>query len=309
MLVFVLAVAAGLQGLRVPLTLRRATTQNGEPTEPVAVAPEVVVPGVPEAAAEPVVAEVPVVAEEPVVAEVPVVAVVEEPVAMPPKPLVRTGSEWYMLALPWAPRPPYLDGTLAADAGFDPAGFVNSKTELYNYREAEIKHARLAMLGAAGWPVAELYDTSIANLFGLPSIIEQNAGRDPSVLNGGLGLISPVYWAFVVALTGVIELRGEQIKNQKKQADKAWMFTGSWVPGDLGFDPLGLYTALSPNARGKYLMETAELKNGRLAMVAILIFVIEEFFTGKPVVELTPLFFTPFPKVVEQLMFSAPALY
>lgn len=206
---------------------------------------------------------------------------------------MRMGNQWYNLALPWQQRPRHLDGTLAADAGFDPVGFVNSKVELYNYREAEIKHARLAMLGAAGWPLAELWDTRIANLLGLPSIIELNGGRDPSVLNGGLGLISPVYWFFVLALTAAIELRGEIVKANKKGMDKTWMLTGSWVPGDLGFDPLNLYTTLGATARGKYLMETAEIKNGRTAMVAVVIFVIEEFVTGKAVVDITPLLFEP----------------
>jgi len=248
-------------------------------------------------------AEAAPVAEEAAVQETMAATVVVD-VARP-----RMGSEWYNLALPFAARPPMLDGTLAADAGFDPMGIVNSKVELYNYREAEIKHARLAMLGAAGWPLAELWDSKLADLFGLPSIIDENGGRDPSVLNGGLGLVSPVYWAAVVALTAAIELRGETIKAQRKRDDKIWMLSGSWIPGDLGFDPLNLYTALGETPRGKFLMETAELKNGRTAMVAITIFVLEEFFTGKPVVDLTPIFFEPLPKVVEDLMFAAPPLY
>jgi hypothetical protein len=43
-------------------------------------------------------------------------------------------------------RPPFLDGTLAGDRGFDPLGFIKSKEDLIWYREAEMKHARLAML-------------------------------------------------------------------------------------------------------------------------------------------------------------------
>merc|ERR1712146_414672 len=38
----------------------------------------------------------------------------------------------------------------------------------------EIKHARLAMLAAAGWPVAELYDGGLAKLLGASSPIETN---------------------------------------------------------------------------------------------------------------------------------------
>ena len=251
--------------------------------------------------------------EAPVAAEAPV-AVDEAPVVIPepPKPVPRNDvvrSNWYDLALPFSPRPAVLACDLAADAGFDPAGLATSKVDLYNYREAEVKHARLAMLAAAGWPIAELWDGPIAGVLHLPSIVEQNGGRDPSVLNGGLGLISPVYWVGVVALAGAIEFVGETNKARQKAEDSTWMLTGSWVPGDLGFDPLGLYTTFGDNAQAKMLMETAELKNGRLAMVAILSYVIEEVVSGKPVVELTPLFFEPFWKVVEDLMFAAPPLY
>ena len=59
-----------------------------------------------------------------------------------PKPFAPKMSQ----SLPWMPRPSALDGTLAGDVGFDPIGFAKSKDDLMNYREAEIKHARLAML-------------------------------------------------------------------------------------------------------------------------------------------------------------------
>ena len=40
---------------------------------------------------------------------------------------------------------------MAGNAGFDPAGFASSPDLLLQYREAELKHSRLAMLAAAGW--------------------------------------------------------------------------------------------------------------------------------------------------------------
>ena len=123
------------------------------------------------------------------------------------------------------------------------------------------------------------------------------------------GLISPVYWIGVLAAATAIELNGETRKEKAKAAEKTWMLTGSYTPGDLAFDPLGLYTALEGSARGRYLMETAEIKNGRLAMMAVLIYVIEEFVTGRPVVENTPVLFEPFWKLVEDIMFNSPAPY
>ena len=43
-------------------------------------------------------------------------------------------------------RPPELTCIFAGDVGFDPFGFSKTKNELMNYREAEVKYARLPML-------------------------------------------------------------------------------------------------------------------------------------------------------------------
>ena len=93
-------------------------------------------------------------------------------------------------SLPFLPRPVFLDGTLAGDVGFDPLGFAKSESDLMNYREAEIKHARLAMLAAAGWPLSELFDKKIATVLGMDPLLD-SADRVPSLLNGGLGKVSP----------------------------------------------------------------------------------------------------------------------
>merc|ERR1719446_229452 len=119
-----------------------------------------------------------------------------------------------------------------------------------NYRAAEIKHARLAMLAAAGWPIAELY-------------------------GGGLGLVSPVYWAAVVIAAAGVEFVGFQNKD---------------LPGDYGFDPLGLYPK-DPEERSK--MQDQELTHGRTAMVAIVAFAAQEFTSKIPVVKEWPFFFEP----------------
>lgn len=47
-------------------------------------------------------------------------------------------------SLPFMARPTFLDGSMAGDVGFDPFGFAKSESDLMNYREAEVKHARLA---------------------------------------------------------------------------------------------------------------------------------------------------------------------
>ena len=197
------------------------------------------------------------------VAPAPVAAPPVAPAAPPPAPKGRVAQKrtenWSDLALPFAGRPALLQRELAADAGFDPLSLADSKVQLYVYREAELKHARLAMLAAAGWPLAELWDTGIAKTFGLEPIIEENGGRAVSVLNGGMGKISPVYWVSVVAFAAAVEALSEYKKGQAKAADSQWMLTGSYVPGDLGFDPLGLYTIFGKSESGKMLMETVGL--------------------------------------------------
>ena len=194
------------------------------------------------------------------------------------------------IALPFAPRPEMLDGTLAGDVGFDPCGFATSRAELYNQREAEVKHGRLAMLAVAGWPLAELWDGPIARAVGLPSPVEANGGLAPSVLNGGLGKVSLAYWAVVVGFTAAVDLYGQSLRAKATAKDPQWMLTGSYLPGDFGFDPLELYPK---DQNGRKRMQLAEIKHGRLAMLAITAFALQEYISKVPVVKETPVFFKP----------------
>ena len=85
----------------------------------------------------------------------------------------------------------------------------------------------------------------------------------------------------------------------------------SYTPGDLGFDPLGLYDVLAaqvppmielrmkadPQVRIDWVnfnrkqMEAQEIYHGRAAMIGITGFAVQEFIWGTPVVAQTPLFF------------------
>lgn len=170
------------------------------------------------------------------------VAVAPEVEAPPPPPLITTIQVG--------------DKTLAGDAGFDPMQLADSADKLAWYREAEIKHARLAMLAAFGWPVSE-----VTNFGGLLN----GDGRAPSLLNGGLGNVNGVYWGAVIALAVYWEAQG---------LDKQFGKKDDYLPGMLGFDPLG---ADSPS------MRNAEITNGRVAMIAITVFALEEAITKAPI--------------------------
>lgn len=147
-------------------------------------------------------------------------------------------------------------------------------------REAEIKHSRLAMLAVIGWPLAELFDKPIAGAFGLTPALTRS-GASPSLVNGGLDNIDAAYWVAVVALAGIVELENSKAKEESGKA---------YLLGDCNFDPLGLFPK---DAAAQKAMQTKELKHGRLAMMAILGFVVQEALYRTPVVEKTPLFFHP----------------
>lgn len=195
-------------------------------------------------------------------------------------------------AIPFMDVSPYLDGSMAGCVGFDPLGFADSQENLTKYREAEIKHARLAMLAAAGWPLSELFNKKLADQFGMETIVDAS-NRAPNVLNGGMGRVSPVYWIGVVALASIIDLVG--LFNVSKKE--------GYFPGNFGFDPLGLYPK---DSEGRKWMETAEIKNGRLAMIAITGFCFQEFVTGVSVVDQSPIFFKP---IFEVLANNVPGYY
>merc|ERR1712241_1626749 len=70
-----------------------------------------------------------------------------------------------------------------------------------------------------------------------------------------------------------------------------------YFPGKLGFDPFGLYPS---DEKGQKWMQTAEIKNGRLAMLAITGFCFQEAVTHIAVVDQTPIFFKPLLQVLSE---------
>merc|ERR1740138_341077 len=181
--------------------------------------------------------------------------------------------------------------------GFDPLGLAtgadqaDSLFRLKNYREAELKHGRLAMLAAVGWPMAELLHPSIAETRNAENLLAYG-GQDapafaPSVLNGGLEQFQPLLMAILV-FSATIETKYVMGDGRKAFLAK------DWVAGNLGFDPLGFYNSKDVSARQKRELELKEINNGRLAMLAISSFAALEFISKTPVVDLTPALFGRF---------------
>ena len=64
---------------------------------------------------------------------------------------------------------------------------------------------------------------------------------------------------------------------RRRAGGQPWAIRSDHTPGDLGFDPLGLKPE-SPAELAE--MQTKELNNGRLAMIAIAGMVVQEGITG-----------------------------
>ena len=104
---------------------------------------------------------------------------------------------------------PLIMSEMAGNKGFDPAGFAKSPDLLLQYREAELKHARLAMLASVGWVMSELLHTPISDLLGAQNLLQEDKAeflaKAPSVLNGGLMNVPPFFWVATAMMTGAVE--------------------------------------------------------------------------------------------------------
>jgi len=164
---------------------------------------------------------------------------------------------------------------LAGDLGFDPLSFSQDKKTLMAMREAEIKHSRLAMLAAVGWPLSEIVQPRLGEAIGAKIRLAEGS-RAPSVMNGGLEDVS-------IATFLVIALEVAALLDIFEPPDRR-------EPGDYGFDPLRLKEWAPPFASsvfppGCQWTAEAEIYNGRVAMIAITYFAAVEFQTKGPIID------------------------
>lgn len=174
----------------------------------------------------------------------------------------------------WVPdeaKPCYgLPGMSAPMGFFDPLGFSKDKelVGVKRLREAEIMHGRVAMMATIGYLIGENTPT-IAYGFAHPTIANNQIPEVPGT----------VLFPFFLTINIIEALR----------ASKGWVEPGlgplftlreNYYPGDLGFDPLGLKPS-DPVAFAN--MQTKELNNGRLAMIAAAGMCVQEQVTGQPI--------------------------
>lgn len=161
--------------------------------------------------------------------------------------------------------PALFPGVCGPTGYFDPLNLApTDMTTFKKYREAELKHCRVAMLACLGFLFQE---SSFVKFFvvGLPV-------SGPAIFNYQeaeyiLPVLTANVWGFALAVEGFTVVRGWKITLDEKDGT-GWQspLKDTYTPGDLNFDPLGLMPVDSVQ---KKTMQTMELNNGRLAMIAI----------------------------------------
>lgn len=192
----------------------------------------------------------------------PVFSVVEDKVTIPDDPDFNPNT--FVQTLPG------ISGPLGF---FDPVGFCSADNgaegaategKVRFYREVEVKHCRVAMLAALGYPVAEAFHPLFGGNIDTPSF---SAFQQTPL---------QTFWPAVVGLIAVIEIFSIFPAFEDPNVE-GWAIKSDHVGGDYGFDPLGLKPS---NPAELKEMQTKELNNGRLAMLAIAGMVVQEGVTG-----------------------------
>jgi len=161
-------------------------------------------------------------------------------------------------SLPFLTKPSNLAGYVG-DVGFDPLGFSDN-FDMKWLREAELKHGRVAMLAAVGFVASEFVTFPMYE-----HVDESNAA--PAVV----GTSAMMQLLFAAG--------AEEWRTNKGNITAETMFSDpDREPGNIGF---GLkYLPKDPKEADKLRLQ--ELKNGRLAMLAIGGMIHHNFVTGEP---------------------------
>lgn len=167
--------------------------------------------------------------------------------------LETTNGAWSGIGSPTDFDPALQVGAMEPLGYFDPLGFCKDKgaENFYNFRCAEIKHGRVAMMAAVG--------AVVQHYVKFPGFQDVPSGL--AAVNVAPGSYAAIA---LIGVSGVLELG-------------VWTEKGDKIPGNFG-DPLGLdqYTRE---------MRERELNNGRMAMFAAIGIIVAELYTGLDAIE------------------------
>merc|ERR1711966_5901 len=173
--------------------------------------------------------------------------------------------------------PETLPGAMGPTGFFDPLGFTEKADEatIKRYREAELTHGRVAMLATVGFLAGEKVEGT--------SFLWDASVSGPAITH--LAQVPPVFWILLTVGIGAAEQRRAVtgwVDPADVPFDQPGLLREDYTPGDIGFDPLGL----KPTDPEEFeIMQTKELQNGRLAMLAAAGFMAQELVDGKGILE------------------------
>ncbi|KAH7523620.1 photosystem I chlorophyll a/b-binding protein 5, chloroplastic [Ziziphus jujuba] len=173
--------------------------------------------------------------------------------------------------LPGLDPPPHLDGSLAGDYGFDPLGLGEDPDSLRWYVQAELVHARFAMLGVAGILFTDLL--RVTGISDIPIWYKAGAVKYDFANTETLFIVQLFLMGFVETKRYMDFVSpGSQAKEGSflgLEASLEGLEPG--YPGGPLLNPLGL----AKDIENAHDWKLKEIKNGRLAMVAMLGFFVQ----------------------------------
>uniref|UniRef100_A0A0F7H084 Chlorophyll a-b binding protein, chloroplastic n=1 Tax=Pelargonium australe TaxID=59866 RepID=A0A0F7H084_9ROSI len=201
--------------------------------------------------------------------------------------------------LPGLDPPPYLNGTLVGDYGFDPLGLGEDPETLKWYVQAELVHCRFAMAGVAGILLTDLLRvTGISNL---PVWYEAGAVKYGFASTRTLFIVQMLLMGFVETKRYMDYVSpGSQAQDGTFFGMEA-SFQGlePGYPGGPILNPLGL----AKDVKKAHALKLKEIKNGRLAMVAMLGFFVQASVThAGPIDNLVEHLSNPWHKTIIQTL-------
>merc|ERR1719453_1327023 len=174
------------------------------------------------------------------------------------------------------PALPTAGGTAPFGKFWDPASFTKDKPAnlVRRYREAELTHGRVGMLGALGFLVQEKFHPLFGGDIDGPAVyhFEEIVKR------------APTFWYPVLLAISIAELGRARIGWQDPfDGGSTFALREGYEPGNLGWDPLGLKPK---NAGELETMQSKEINNGRLAMIGLAGMLAQELVDGKKILRL-----------------------
>ena len=136
---------------------------------------------------------------------------------------------------------------------------------LRDYREAEIRHGRLAMLAAMFWPLQEMLD----------KLLLDDDQFGPLIYGPVTLPYFPLLMTLIMMLLGYLDIYAKAIQEKDNIGE-------AYLPGDCFWDPL--FILQGAPASMKRNMQERELFNGRVAMLAFAAYTFEEATTHLPVI-------------------------